>query len=189
MAYATAEQLRGYLEQVDASEDAFLETILERATTIVDGVLRFSFAAYGAASDEDVYCDGTSIYLDLPQHEAASVSAVAQISGKGTSSETTEAVTDYEELGDGRLYREAGWTKGVWYRVTAAWGYGPAPEDVVEVTLEVARNIYLGRNTSSTSNVVGANGEGAVQYNRALTWAQLSVLENVRALYLGPVHA
>lgn len=193
MAYATATQLREYLDanQVadDAETTALLETILDRATDIVDGALGFSFSAYGDASAKDVRAVGGE-YLELPPYELGSVTSVYRVYDKGTSDEDTEEITDYVVLDDGRLYRQGGWTAGGWYRVTASWGYGPAPDAIVEVTLEVAVNIWRGRSALQWSNTYGDEGGGAVTYNRALTWAQRSIIDAVRAdVFGGPVFA
>jgi hypothetical protein len=191
MAYATVAQLRAYLTQVatGATNDALLTTVLARAHEIVNDALGFAFdTAWAGPSDQDVYEEHSRRWLTLPYHQLASVAAVSTVHGRGTSTETTTVVDDWLEEADGRLYLDAGWTPG-WYRVEAAWGYGPAPAHVVEVELRVAVNIWRGRDASQWQSELGAEGQGAVPYNRALTWAERSILDGVRMRYLGVVHA
>lgn len=73
--------------------------------------------------------------------------------------------------------------------MTAMWGYGPAPASAVQVELEVAVNIWQGKAAPNWAASVGVEGGGAVPVNRALTWAQRSILEGIRARYLGAVCA
>ena len=188
MAYATVAEFRAYFKDLPVSEgtDDLLEAILERATVIVDGELECAFAPYGgydAAEELDVWSGNGGSYLYLPCCSAGSVASVALVTDRGSEDETETAVTDYLEESRWRLFRNVGWLRGCWYRVTALWGYGAAPADVVEVTLEVAANIWRGRDTMAGQVAVGAEGGGAVAYNRALTWAQKSVLANVRTRY------
>jgi hypothetical protein len=184
MAYATVEQLTGYLGQTTEADEALLEDILERAEALVDEQLQFSFAAYGTtATSRDVHCGSSGRYLYLPAHKSASVASVAALYSRGTTSETTVAITDYLAESRNRLFRAAGWQRGQWYRVSAIWGYGPVPTAIVEVTLEVAANLYRGRHTASWSSTVGAEGGGTVQVQRAVTWTQRSIIDQVKARY------
>ncbi len=185
MSYATVDDLREYLEQVpdDAAHDALLQTVLDRAHEVVDGYLAFSFGAYATGSKDVRAPWNVAEWLDLPAHEADSVTAVLQVTGRGRTSESTTAITEYIEEDDGRLYRDAGWLPGAWYRVTADWGYGEAPADVVEVELRVAVNIWQGRAASQWSNSLGVEGSGSVTYSRALTAAERSMLDAVRTRF------
>lgn len=183
--YATVAQLREILTQAPTgvAGDALLQGALDRATDIIDGQLGFSYAAFGVAAPKDVRAVGTSEYLDLPAHQSSGVTAVSAVYSKGQTSETTDTITDYDEMdddisGDGRLWRALGWTKGQWYRVTATWGYGTAPTAIVEVCLELAVNLYGARDSKQISDVVGV--EGAVGYNRALTNRQRMVIDDCR---------
>ncbi len=190
MAYATLDQLYEYLPQLARGEhDSLLSDILDRAESIVDDALGFQFAGYGEATTRDVECRVRWRWLEAPAHERGSIVAIAEVSGRGTSSETTTEITEFVEEEDGRLWRGQGWTPGAWYRVTAVWGYGPAPASIVQVTLEVAVNIWRGRDASQWSNTLGVEGQGAVSYNRALTWAQRSIIDAVRLEREGIIHA
>jgi hypothetical protein len=192
MSYATIAELRAYLPQVavTAANDALLQDVLARANAIVNDALGFEFGAYGAAATlRDVLKSHTGYWFELPAHKAGTVTAVSLVSGRGTTSESTEVVTDWLEESDGRVYADGQWAGGNWYRVTAFWGYGPAPTTIVEVELEIAVIIWRGRDASSWQSDTGADGQGAVSFNRALTWAQRSIIDGVRMRVLGMVHA
>lgn len=192
--YASVTQLREYLGQVatNSTEDGKLQAILERATAIVGHALGFSFAEYSAAaSNRDVQSIGGT-YLELPAYQAGSITFIKSISSRGATDESVETITDWlaeETFRPYQVYRGSGWTDGTWYRVTAKWGYGPAPADIVEVTLEVAINIWRGKDASFGQPDIGVQGGGGVSFNRALTWAQRAIIDNVRTAYLGIVHA
>ncbi len=186
MAYATVAQLREYLPDVpdDAETESLLQTVLERATAIVDAELGFQFAPYDyVAESKDVYAGAGGKWLYLPAHMPESVTAVDLISSRGLDGESTEAVTEYVESDRYRLYLDSGWLPRRWYRVTAVWGYGAVPEEIVEVTLEVAVNIWRGRDAMNWSTELGASGGGATPYRRALTWAQRSIIERVKGQF------
>jgi len=194
MAYGTVTQLREYLEQVKTgtATDAVLSSILDRASDLVTDALGLEFAAYGASpTARDVRAVGGE-WLGLPAYKAASITTILAITSRAETYETTAAVTGWvadEEARPYRVYRGGGWTRDTWYRVTAIWGYGAAPTAIVEVTLEAAVNIWRGRDAAAWQNTVGAEGQGSVTFNRALTWAQRSIIDGVRARYLGVVHA
>ena len=191
MAYATVAQLREYLPDVpvDAENDALLTNVLERATAIVEAELGFAFAGYEPtdygylAEPKDVYSGIGGPWLYLPAHMPESVTAVDLVASRGSDNESTEAVTEYVEETRYRLYLDAGWLPRRWYRVAAVWGYGAVPAEIVEVTLEVAVNIWRGRDAMNWSTELGATSGGATPYRRALTWAQRSIIERVKGQY------
>ena len=191
MAYATTAQLRVYLPQVAAGAgiDAMLQAVLDRAYDIVNLALGFTFAAAGIAAAKDVMAQGGR-YLELPAHTLGSVTVVAEVDSKGTLSESTIDLVGYwDELEDGRLYKDDGWEPGEWYRVTAPWGYGVAPAAIVEVELELAVNLWRSKDRGMFSDVIGTEGGGAVGYSRALTNQQRMIIDAVRARTLGVVIA
>ena len=201
MAYGTVEELRSdYLPQPDAGAtmDAVLQNMLDKATEIVDGRLGFGFAAYGAASVRDVQLRAgnrlTWPYLELPAHQAGSVTLVQLVGARATTTEQLTTVTDWieEESGGplgGWLYRSAYWSAG-FYRVTAKWGYGPAPESLVGIVYELAVNLFGTRESrQAVSGFLGVAGDGAVAYTRGLTERQRMVVDDTRRKYLGPQHA
>lgn len=188
--YGTVTQLREMLPQVPASAttDVLLGELLTRATRVAEGRLGFAFAEYGAAAAKDFVGQGSgSQVLVIPAHRAASLTALAELECKGLASEWTTALTDWVELEEeftagARLYRYWGWRTG-WYRATGVWGYGPAPVEVVQVVLELAVNLWRGRDRGMWSDVIGVEGGGAVGYARALTNQQRMVLDDVRTKY------
>jgi hypothetical protein len=190
--YATVADFRAIMTQVPAGAtvDALIQDYLDRATKKIDGELGFSFTPFGAvATDRDFLQRTASQYLTLPAYLTGSITHVYELSGKGTPGESTTEVlaTEYDVLDEGaaqgeRLYRDAGWRAG-WYRATCIWGYGPAPDDIVQVCVEKAINLFIGGQGGQFSDVVGVDGGGAVGYNRAWTNDQRSVLANTRLAY------
>ncbi len=184
MAYATFAQLQGFLTQLTATDKVRAEEFLEYATALVNDELRdFEFADYGEPEPHDVYVGAWSPYLYLPAYEPGSVASVYAVSRRGRDDEVTQEITDYLEESRWRLYRDVGWAPGVWYRVTAAWGPGPAPDSIVKVTCDIAKNLWLTRDSASMTTVTGVGGEGSVVYNRALTWEQRNTIRAVRERY------
>jgi len=190
--YATVSEFRAMMTQVPGSHtsDVQIQAYLDRATAKIDGELGFGFAAFGStATDKDFRTKISSQYLTLPAYLDGTITHVYEVSGKGTTSESTTEVlaTEYDVLDEGatngsRLYRDEGWPAG-WYRVTAKWGCGEAPDDIVQLCLEKAINLFIGAQGGQFSDVVGVEGGGAVGYNRAWTNDQRRTLENVRLRY------
>jgi hypothetical protein len=183
MAYVTPAEFggaQGYLKQLDIEDDdalAKITAVLLRAEAVVNGVLGFAYDDYPAASEKSVRPQ-YGAYLPLPAHETGSVTAVTTMGGHDLDGL-------WEETGKGYLYAvdangyEGNWNAGR-YLVTAKWGYGPAPHDVKEVTLEIAVNIWRSAESGRFTNVVGASDGGAVGYEGALTPFQLMVLKDAK---------
>lgn len=203
-AWATTAQMYAYLEQLtpDSETDTLLSGILNRATGVVRAALYpVDFAGYGSASTRRVFAYGT-LTLTLPSYQSGSISSVTM----GGS-----AVTDYTVQPDGSLYRAGGWgyspTAGVlepfspyatgWVAgqgtevvVTAAWGYGEPPDEIVEVVLEVAVNIWHSRANARFTDVVGitgASGDVGVGYEKGLTALQQMVIAATKARFAGGI--
>lgn len=190
MSYATVAQLRKYLPQAatGTAADAELQTALDTATDIVDLALGFSFAEAGVAADRDVQCPGNGQLFELPAHVDGSVDAVYHVAARGADDEGLTEITGFINE-NGGLFRAAGWLNGEWYRVTAQWGTGAAPASIVEVTLELAVNVYRGKDRGMFTDVIGVEGAGSVAYARALTNQQRMIIDAVRLRTLGVVHA
>jgi hypothetical protein len=169
---------------VEAATDALLLDCLGRATDTVRQALRrqladpiFDYADWPQASTRIVVgCFGT--YLRLPPHQAGSVALVEY--------QTTSSPIAYATLPDawveedGRLYRPGQWAPNARYRVTAQWGYGPdVPAVVEQVTLELAVNIWRSRDKGGFTELVGAEGGGAVRVVAGLTKQQEMTIRNV----------
>jgi hypothetical protein len=171
--------LRTYLPQVPAGVeiDAELLGILETATDVVIGAMGFTFAGYASAASRSWSSYGGETILQLPYHQDGTLTALAHDS-------TAIDSTDYEAEADSHihLYRSSGWSAGR-YTATAAWGYGDPPDSIVQVTMEVAVNLWRGRDRGMYTDVIGVEGGGAVGYQRSMTNQQRMVLEHVRRRY------
>ncbi|MCA9325595.1 hypothetical protein KDA23_06065, partial [Candidatus Saccharibacteria bacterium] len=75
--------------------------------------------------------------------------------------------------------------KPVNYYVTAKWGYGDAPDDLLEVVMQTVVNIWQGRQAGKFSDVVKSPQGGAVGYEKAFTDFQKTVLLNLKNDYEG----
>jgi hypothetical protein len=184
--YGTLARLRAeHLTQVPTgiTNDDLLIQCLTSATAIIDGALGFSFATYGAAAAKDVRCLGATDTWDIPYHSIGTVATILEIYSKGTTSESTDAITDFDELEDGRLYYATGWARNQWYRITAVWGYGAAPEAIVKITMQKAVDIWHGRDARGSADMVNVEGPSAAPVQRAFTWEQYQVIQQVRREY------
>ena len=185
MAYVSAAEFAGpsgYLNQIDIADVNLMKKItdiLSRAEKVVDGVLQFAFAGY--TNEERAARSQYGAYFPLPAHGPGSVTKVTTMAG-------TE-ITYFEEKDNGILYaiseygQEYNWNAGR-YLVTADWGFGDVPEDIKEVTLELAVNIWRSAETGRFTNVVGAVDGGPVGYESALTPQQKMILKKSRQKYI-----
>ena len=163
--------------------DDLLQDCLDRATDMIRQALRamladpgFDWTAWPAASTAIVRGYSTG-YLPLPPHQAGSVTLVEYMSTSNPAAYA--AVPDQWLQEDGSLYRAGGWTQGR-YRVTAAWGYGPdVPSAIEQLTLELAVNIWRSRDKGGFSEIVGADGGGAVRQVAGLNKQQQATLQNI----------
>jgi hypothetical protein len=185
--YATLDQLREYLPTTPRTTEAdtLLQRVLDRATSLIDLALGFSFEGFAESSRR--VGAGYGPFLSLPPHQVGSVTEVAPSKDPATPVDPDL----WDEMADGTLWRDPATNPNPWgadrYLVTASWGYGDPPEAVAEVCLELAVNIYRSRDAGRFSDVVGVAGGGAVGYERALTAQQKLILERVRAHYHGVV--
>ncbi len=165
--------------------DALLQSCLDRATDIVRNAMRailadptFDYAAYGAASTKIVR-GYSGDYLALPPHQTGSVTLVEyQV---GTNPATYAALADQWIEEDGRLYRSVAWLASDWqrYRVTAVWGYGPVPDAIEELTIELAVNIWRSKDKGGFTEMVGVEGSGRLRQIAGLNKQQVMILENI----------
>ncbi len=185
-AYATVAQLRAYLDKIpQTATDASLQDVLDRACGAVDLVLGFRFFSaaetWPAASERGVRAEG-SRWLRLPAYQQGSVSRISL---------GEVVVTGWAEAWDAGAFfveRDPDILTRQWdarrYLVTAVWGYGPAPAEVVQVNLELAVNLWQAKAAGRFSDVVGVEGGGAVGYAKALTNAQKQTLTLTRRRYV-----
>lgn len=189
----TVAELAAYLPQVDPTltpNVTLLPDILARATSIVEQAVEHEYSHVGASSPTtvEVYSYG-SPYLMVPLHTGG-ISSVVGPDGVVVPS------TYYTEQSDGTLYPVAGAGSPVWwspsrpyptymwaagrYLVTADFGPSAAPPAIVQVTLEVAVNLWRSRDKGSWTDVVGVDGSGGVRFVGGLTNSQQGIIETER---------
>lgn len=196
--YIAPSDIVEYLKQLQplgslSDDDVLLLTKLGlRSTAIIDRFLGFAFTDHTEEPTDKIVTGWGTSFLMLPPHLAGSITAVEYEDG------TVIPVADYTEQEDGSLYLDN--TYGYWYpyggslrpgwgfhryTVTAKWGVGPVPEDVKEVALELAVNLWREKDKGHFSDVVGVEGGGAIAvgYTKALTNRQQMILDLVRSQY------
>lgn len=174
---------------IESATEDLLQDCLDRATSIVREAMRarladpnFDYTAYGVASTKIVR-GHASEYLTLPAHQSGSVALVEY--QQGTNPATYATIADQYLQENGQLYRAIGWDGGFYgarprYRITAVWGYGPTPPDaIVELTLELAVNIWRSRDKGGFTEMVGVEGNGAIRMVAGLNKQQEMILDNV----------
>jgi hypothetical protein len=194
----TPTDIRTYLDQVAAAplgvvSDVLLQAVCDRAESTVNEALGFSFGPYpDTATTRIAYGTGTP-WLSLEPHQVGSVTTVV-ING------ASQELGGWTEDTDGNLYltgaapfggygffeNVSNWARSSRYTVTAKYGYGPAPDSIKQVMLEVAINLFKERDRGMFSDVIGVDGGGAVAvgYKRAFTNRQMYVIDAVRRRYL-----
>lgn len=189
--YAVAADFRLYLPQVEEgnADDALIQDVLERATALVASELKLPFldadADWPAATAKTVFSEDSQ-WLKLPAYKQGSITSITQ---SGASTALTS--TSWEESWDNGifyLWRESGWA-GLRYTVTAVWGYGPVPPEIVEITLECAVNIWRMRDRGMFQEIQpGPTSGGQLRFIGGLTSQQKSVITNVRSSYRDGVY-
>ena len=188
MAYATLEQLRESLTQLrqDTPVDNMLTAMLEEAASIIDGALGFSYLPVEqdwtdvTATARHVRAEASE-WFHLPPYQQGSITALALYQGA--------AVTDYEEAwwaGRFYLYRLEGW-RGDRYTITAKWGFGPAPESIRRLNIELAVNIWRTKDKGSFTEIVGVEGSGGIRYIGGLNAQQKMIIQNEQRKFREPV--
>lgn len=183
MAYATVDNLRSYLPQVDPGDaiDADMADILDRATNLVQNELgsKFVFIPIGtalpSAAAKTVFSEASQ-WLKLPPYTEGSITLIVEYGA-------TTAITDYEErwdAGSGYLWREVGWA-GLRYTVTAQWGLGRPTPAITELTLEVAVNLWRGKDRGMFQEIQGSPTSGAtIRFIGGLTKEQKDLIAKER---------
>lgn len=178
--YGTVARLRAeHLTQVasGATNDALLSQMLVSATAFVNSALGFAFNGFAAAAEKKFHRDASRLWLSLPYYESGTLTALAR-------DDTDFASDEYEIDSDDhtQLYNDDGWPAGR-YAATAAWGYGTVPEEIVKVTMQIASDLWTGRDVRSQANAAGVEGPGQVIVQRALTWQQYNIVQETRRKY------
>jgi hypothetical protein len=189
--YGTLAELRQKLDKVEAGAaiDTALTALLTNATAMVRQVLRagianptFDFAA--PASSTKIVRSYGGVFLSVPVHAANSITLVEAMSGTNPVA-YTEITDEWVEDETGLIYRPVGWPIDGRYRVTADWGHGAVPDDIKEITLELAVNLWRSKDKGSFTEIIGAEGGGAVAVVGALTTKQREQLKAWTDLYRG----
>ena len=169
---------------VEPATDALLLDCLSRASDTVRQAMRraladptFDYADWPEATAR-IVVGSFGAYVRLPPHQAGSVTLVEY---QTTSSPIAYAtLPDAWDEEDGRLYRPGQWAPNARYRITAQWGYGPdVPQAIEQITLELAVNIWRSRDKGGFTELVGAEGGGAVRVVAGLTKQQDATIRNV----------
>jgi hypothetical protein len=167
---------------IEPATDDLLEAVLERATDIVNEALGFAFEGY--SSSEKVVFAERSKWLTLPPYEAGTITSLTDYDAATTYVEGTDY--DVDDDNHRYLYRDDVWRHRR-YRVTAAWGYGEPPPSIVEVTIEVAVNIWRAKDRALFTDVIGVEtgpgGGAVVGYQGAMTNQQRMIIAGVRDQY------
>lgn len=196
MAILTLTEIRQHLWQVKAGdpEDSKLQDAVDRANSIVErAALPVVFADYpGAATQQVVFSDGTA-YLELPPYQTGSITQVRY----GATDGQIVAATDYTIQGQMlRLVNyygytgfypyyphfTSGWGRGPYY-ITAKWGYGPAPADIIQITLELAINIFQATESGGIRQYESVEGDTIVLQTTGLSARQQAILDTLKAQY------
>ncbi len=174
---------------IEPATDVLLEDCVNRATDTIRQAMRraladptFDFTNWQPESTRVVRSYG-GWYLGLPPHQPGSVSLIEYESGSNPASYASLADEWLTE--DSALYRAGGWGSQR-YRVTAVWGYGPdVPQAIEQITLELAVNIWRSRDKGGFTELVGAEGGGAVRVVAGLTKQHEATIRNVAEQLMG----
>ena len=196
MAEPTFADMREYLTQLDDTEvtQARVNKVLARARAIADshcrlrlGALWTGWANYPAAAIRTVYGQNSD-NLWLPAHEIGSVTAVT-LNGAAWIGWTEDPYSGQLLLPRPPAVVGNATQYGTWgdelYKVTAKWGFGPMPEDVTQVVLELAVNIWRGRDRGMWAETHGPAG-GGLRFTGGLTKMQERILETAVAKWQPP---
>jgi hypothetical protein len=177
---------------VAPATDSVLQSCLDRATDIVRSAMRslladetFDYSAWLSATTKIVR-GYESFYLRLPPYQLGTVALAEYQSGSNPSTYATLTADQWEATASGTLYRAAGWGGGLYgdyprYRVTAVWGYGPTPPNaIVELTIELAVNIWRSKDKGGFTEIVGVEGSGGIRQIAGLNKQQQMILEDLR---------
>lgn len=181
----------GITATVEPWHDGLLRDCLTRATAMIDERLGFRFAGFSDPEPRRVEGVGGDT-LWLPPHEPGSVTAITHHTPDGSDVQDgwEEIVPDpawpfsYLQYPDAVLFPRRDRSGGAWrlgwgYYVTARWGYGDAPESIVQMVLEVAVNIWRLRDKGMFQEM-GAEDGGFVRYLGGLNKTQEAILRSVR---------
>ena len=185
MNYATINELREYLKQLEASTETILPTadaILDRATAIIRTTIRnelrdptFDFTADAPVTARLINA-GYGVFLTLPPHAIGSLAGIVKASS-GVTITAYFQHTAPPNYGNVRLLGDPWGTSPAlwmgWYSVSAAWGYGVVPANITELCLEIAVDIWRKKDAGFFAEI-GVAGEGSLPV--VAEWDRLGVI-------------
>lgn len=152
------QDVKKYIPQLNATHDELLGLIEARARAIIDSYYRLhlgpgwpGFVDWAGDSANIVYGWGDPL-LWLPPHQIGSVTSINFTSLVGDNYVLGASVPSrwYEDqLTGGLIYPGSTWGTYA-YSVVAIWGYGPMPDYVYQVLLELMINIWRGKDRAQT---------------------------------------
>ena len=185
------QDLRVRLKQVTPgpTREPELEQAIRGARGLLDAYMRLKVGIgwtgfedpWPVAAAKTVWGWGTST-LYLPPHKIGSVSTVS-VGGAALPSSSFA-----EDPGTGTLIHLghpflASAVYPTWgrqaYVVTAQWGYGPMDDGVIEVLLQVATNLWRGRDRGMWTDTINPLGAPALTFTGGLTAEQRMVLDSI----------
>lgn len=181
MPFPTAADVAEYLDHVDLSDpeqEDNLSKVVGRARSIVEEALYPVVFTddWPVAAEEKLVVARFGPYLQLPPHRQGTVSLVT-LGG-------VDLTGYWLEQESGVLYaQDASGNTGDWgdvpYAVTAVWGYGPPPEAVNEIVVELSVNIWRRRHEGLFVESTAFGGGTRTQYIGGLTDSQRAVLDKI----------
>lgn len=196
--FATTAQLFQYLNQAtpSASEEALGQVVLDRAASILEGALYpVAFADWPATATARWVESAGGAYIKLPPHQQGTVTVLTY----GSTVVDTAAYFETEQ-GNIRLTPSVGynwpwcrsvpsgwgWVMGM-FQVSAKWGYGPPPESMTELCIEIAVTIRKNRDSGMFQQVLGADDGASLRYVGGLNSTQRAMIQNIKSKYQGLV--
>lgn len=169
-AYVSAADFDLYISDEFASTEAAIRLgALNAAERAVNQFCQRSFAVAGSATARSYVPTGTSV---LRIHDCTTVTAVTE-GGTAVTSYQKEPVTvgwsalavPYEQLMRlGTVWAQTGYAGEATISVTATWGWTAVPDEVIEATKILGKDVLQQRRTSGNLIAVGDFG-GAVRIN------------------------
>ena len=186
MNYATINELREYLKQLETSAETILPTadaIIGRATAIIRTAIRnelrdptFDFTAETPPASARLINAGYGVFLTLPPHIIGSLASIVKASS-GLTITAYFQHTAPPNYGNVRLLGDPwGTSPALWmgfYSVSAAWGYGVVPANITELCLEIAVDIWRKKDAGFFAEI-GVAGEGSLPV--VAEWDRLGVI-------------
>lgn len=179
MAVPTVDDVQQYLLQIEdtnTAEIAVLTAVLPRAITIVERAIGQMLAVEGLTfdatpADSEKYVTQTDRYLYLPPMQGA----ITSVEYESSFNQWTLIDPVHYYVRDRILYFDINTERDL--RITAPWGYGDCPDDIAEVMIETAINIWRSKDKGGFAEMLGESGNSYLKTVASLTKAQQAVLQ------------